>query len=190
MKVILLFILLAHLYLYLDLHFHRITSWRIWPNCSRVLLPIRIHAIKYNHKYFSGKRIWSVCIVSSSVCVAIWRRCKVVNFQIPRYVCMMNISLVPFDTVRLSRRWFTKLVVQSGAIAGRLIQCSDCAQFYQIEMHCHLSWYLNFIAEIWVYTMASCVVSEIFGTRPNQSNPIQFTAFEFRSACSISKDEI
>lgn len=71
------------------------------------------------------------------------------------------------------------MFVQSGAIAGCSIQCSDCAQFYQIEMQCHLSWYLNFIAEIWVYTMPSCVVSEIFGTRPNQSNPIHSIRISF-----------
>lgn len=88
---------ISSLYVYIDLFifssrflvhfvFYRITNWRTWLSCNRVLLLTRTPDIKSKHKFYNGKRTWNVCIVSNSVCVATWHPYKVANCQIPRYV--------------------------------------------------------------------------------------------------------
>lgn len=65
---------------------NRIINWRIWLNCSRVSSLTRTLVIKSKHKFFSGKKIWSVYIANNSVCAATWHLYRVANCQIPRYV--------------------------------------------------------------------------------------------------------
>lgn len=72
--------------LFLLLNLNRIINWRIWLSCSKVSSLTRTPVIKSKHKFFSGKKIWSVYIASNSVCAATWHLYRVANCQIPRYV--------------------------------------------------------------------------------------------------------